>query len=323
MNIVEVKNLTKRFGKFVAVDNISFAVAQGEIFGFLGPNGAGKSTTISMLATLLKLDGGEARINGYNVLNQRNQVRKSIGLVFQDPSLDDRLTAKENLCFHADLYGVARKDCLERLPGVLKLVDLEDRKDSIVRTFSGGMKRRLEIARGLIHYPAVLFLDEPTLGLDPQTRFNIWQYIFKLRQERETTIFMTTHYLNEAEYCDRIAIIDKGKIVALDTPDNLKKLVGCDIITIKSSDQEKLKRELEQKFPEKMRIGEEGIELEVEEGEKFLPILFSDLQSKIDSVELRKPTLDDVFLSLTGKKIREEQASDLEKMRGRWQMRRR
>ncbi len=327
MNIAEVKNLTKRFpikggNNITAVDSISFDLEQGEIFGFLGPNGAGKSTTISMLSTLLAPTSGEAKINGFSILSQRNEVRKSIGLVFQDPSLDDRLTAKENLCFHADLYQVKRGQCDILLPQVLNLVDLWDRRDHVVRTFSGGMKRRLEIARGLIHQPKLLFLDEPTLGLDPQTRFNIWEYILKLKREKDMTIFMTTHYMNEAEYCDRIAIIDQGKIVALDTPANLKKSVGCDIITFKSAEQEKLKKELEQKYPEKLRVGEEGLKLEVENGEKFLPEIFRELNTKIDAVELRKPTLEDVFLSLTGHKIRQEQASSLDNMRLRMGMRR-
>ncbi len=319
--IIEVKNLTKKFGQLTAVDKISFSVEKGEIFGFLGPNGAGKSTTISMLATLLKPDFGQAMINGFNVNTQRNQVRRSIGLVFQDSSLDDKLTAEENLYFHADLYGVDKKIFSERLPEVLKLVDLWDRRGHIVKTFSGGMKRRLEIARGLIHYPLVMFLDEPTIGLDPQTRFNIWEYVLKLKKEKDMTIFMTTHYLNEAEYCDRIAIIDQGKIVALDTPANLKKLVGGDIITLTAADLEKLRGEIENKFSLMAEIQDDKLKLEIADGDKFLPRLFSELEAKIISVELRKPTLDDVFLNLTGKKIREEEASDKDLMRKRMRMR--
>lgn len=322
VNIIEVKNLTKKYGHLTAVDNISFAVKKGEIFGFLGPNGAGKSTTISMLATLLKFDSGQAIINGFDVSAQRNEVRKSIGLVFQDSSLDDKLTAEENLYFHADLYHVDKGSFRERLPEVLKLVDLWDRRDHIVKTFSGGMKRRLEIARGLIHYPAVMFLDEPTIGLDPQTRFNIWEYILKLKKEKDMTIFMTTHYLNEAEYCDRIAIIDQGKIVALDTPANLKKMVGGDIITLTAAgDLAKLKQEIEIKFNLKVKIEDDKIKIEVADGDKFLPRLIHKLEEKINSVELRKPTLDDVFLNLTGKKIREEDASAKDLMRRRMAMR--
>ncbi|MFH1582763.1 MAG: ATP-binding cassette domain-containing protein [Candidatus Falkowbacteria bacterium] len=321
MTIIEVKNLTKKFGALAAVDNISFSVNKGEIFGLLGPNGAGKSTTISMLATLLKSDSGQALVNGFDVNKERNKVRKSIGLVFQDSSLDDKLTAEENLYFHADLYGVDKKIFSERLPEVLKLVDLWDRRGHIVKTFSGGMKRRLEIARGLIHYPLVMFLDEPTIGLDPQTRFNIWEYVLKLKKEKDMTIFMTTHYLNEAEYCDRIAIIDQGKIVVLDTPANLKKMVGGDIITMAAVNLEKLKQEIENKFNLNVKNLDNRLKIEVTDGDKFLPKLFNELKEKIESVELRKPTLDDVFLNLTGKKIREEDASAKDLMRQRMAMR--
>lgn len=321
VNIIEVKNLTKKYGSLIAVDDISFAVRKGEIFGFLGPNGAGKSTTISILATLLKFDSGEAIVNNFDVAARRNEVRKSIGLVFQDSSLDDKLTAAENLYFHADLYHVEKGSFKERLPEVLKLVDLWDRKDHIVKTFSGGMKRRLEIARGLIHYPQVMFLDEPTIGLDPQTRFNIWEYILKLKKEKDMTIFMTTHYLNEAEYCDRIAIIDRGKIVALDTPANLKKMVGGDIITLTAANLEKLRQVIENKFKLKVKMEGNKLKIEVVDGDKFLPRLFNELEEKIDSVELRKPTLDDVFLNLTGKKIREEDASAKDLMKRRMTMR--
>lgn len=313
--MIEVKNLTKKYDELTAVDNISFLVGKGEIFGFLGPNGAGKSTTISMLATLLKPDSGQAMINGFDVNLERNQVRKSIGLVFQDSSLDNRLTAAENLYFHADLYGLDKKVFKERLIEVLNLVDLWDRRDHIVKTFSGGMKRRLEIARGLIHYPLVMFLDEPTIGLDPQTRFNIWEYILKLKQKKDMTIFMTTHYLNEAEYCGRIAIIDQGKIAALDTPANLKKMVGGDIITLAAANLAKLKFEIESKFNLKTKIQDVKLIIETTDGDKFLPRLFNELEEKIQAVELRKPTLDDVFLNLTGKKIRTEEASAKDMMR--------
>jgi ABC-2 type transport system ATP-binding protein len=321
MNIIEVKNLTKKFNGLTAVDNISFTVKKGEIFGFLGPNGAGKSTTINMLSTLLTPSDGEAIINNFNILTQRDKVRKSIGLVFQDPSLDDHLTAEENLRFHAKLYGVPKTEYKERMEEVLRLVDLWDRRNDIIKTFSGGMKRRLEIARGLIHYPAVLFLDEPTLGLDPQTRSHLWEYILRLKKERQMTIFMTTHYMNEAEYCDRIAIIDYGKIAALDTPANLKKQVGGDIIQMTSRQKQELKKELEQRY--KVEIKEENgtLQLEVEDGEKFLPRLFNELDTKIDSIELRKPTLDDVFLNLTGRKIREEEVSSKDRLRDHLRMR--
>lgn len=315
MNIIEVKNLTKKFGDLTAVDHISFEVGKGEIFGLLGPNGAGKSTTINMLSTILAPSGGDALINNHNILEERDAVRRSIGLVFQDPSLDDRLTAEENLRFHAKLYQVSKKDYILRKEEVLRLVDLWDRKDDLVRTFSGGMKRRLEIGRGLIHYPQVLFLDEPTIGLDPQTRAHLWNYILRLKREKMMTIFMTTHYMNEAEYCDHIAIIDYGKIVALDTPANLKKQVGEDIVSMTSGNNNILRKELEERYNKKV-IEENGVlRIEVTDGEKFLPRLFNELNTKISSVELRKPTLDDVFLALTGRAIREEEASSKEHLR--------
>ena len=324
MNVIEVKDLKKKFDKVTAVDGVSFEVKKGEIFGFLGPNGAGKSTTIGILATLIEPTSGGAKINGFNVMEDRNDVRKSIGLVFQDPSLDDRLTAEENLHFHARLYEVTPKDYKERLEDVLDLVELKDRRNDLVRTFSGGMKRRLEIARGLIHYPAVLFLDEPTIGLDPQTRAHLWEYILKLKREKEMTIFMTTHYMNEAEYCDRIAVIDRGKIVALDTPANLKKNIGGDIIRMKSEEKEELRKEIKEKYNLEAKDGEDDmIQIEVENADTFMPRLFNELDSKIESIEMRRPTLDDVFLSLTGRMIREEHASgkdvfrDQMKIRGR------
>jgi ABC-2 type transport system ATP-binding protein len=322
MNVIEVKNIVKKFDSITAVDDVTFEVQKGEIFGFLGPNGAGKSTTIGILATLIEPTSGEARINGFNVMEDRNDVRKSIGLVFQDPSLDDRLTAEENLRFHARLYEVPSADYKKRADEVLDLVELKERRNDIVRTYSGGMKRRLEIARGLIHYPAVLFLDEPTLGLDPQTRAHLWEYILKLKREKEMTIFMTTHYMNEAEYCDRIAIIDQGKIVTLDSPENLKKKIGGDIIRMKSVEKEKLEKEIKEKYNLAIKEGEDGfIQIEVASAETFMPRLFNELDSKIESIELRRPTLDDVFLSLTGRMIREEQVSGKDAFRDQMRIR--
>lgn len=321
MDIIEVKNLTKKFKSIVAVDHISFNVKKGEIFAFLGPNGAGKSTTINMLSTLLMPTEGEALINGFNILNQRNEVRKSIGLVFQDPSLDDRLTAEENLHFHAKLYDVPREEYKKRIQEVLNLVELWDRRKNIVKTFSGGMKRRLEIARGLIHYPKILFLDEPTLGLDPQNRAHLWDYILKLKNEKDMTIFMTTHYMQEAENCNRIAVIDYGKIVALDTPSDLKRIVGGDVIKIRSKQNKLLKLELEKKYGQKIQEENGMLQLKIIDGDKFLPRLFNELDTKIDSIELRKPTLDDVFLHLTGRAIRKEDASTKDTMRQRIKMR--
>jgi len=307
--------LTKKFGQLTAVDHISFEVGQGEIFGFLGPNGAGKSTTIAMLTTLLAPTSGEAFINGFSVLRDRDDVRRSIGLVFQDPSLDDRLTAEENLRFHARLYGVAGADYAKRLKEVLELVELWDRRDHIVKTFSGGMKRRLEIARGLIHYPKLLFLDEPTIGLDPQTRNHLWTYVLGLKRTHGMTIFMTTHYMQEAEYCDRIAVIDNGRIVALDTPADLKKTVGEDLIAVRTPDKEGFRAEVKAKFGLEAKENGDELEISAADGEAFLPKLLHEIETKIEAVSLREPTLDDVFIKLTGKKIREVDASALDRLR--------
>jgi ABC-2 type transport system ATP-binding protein len=226
--VIRVKNLSKDFGSVQAVKNISFEVKQSEIFAFLGPNGAGKTTTINILCSLLKPTGGEAFVNGFNVLSSPRQVRGSIGIIFQEPSLDERLTAYENLNFHGMIYHLPRNVRKERIRGVLDLVDLYEKRNYIVRTFSGGMKRRLEIARGLMHWPKVLFLDEPTIGLDPQTRKHIWDHILSLSQRERITIFFTTHYMDEAEVSQRVAIIDHGSIVVLDTPDALKKAYNLD-----------------------------------------------------------------------------------------------
>jgi len=223
-NIIQVRNLTKKFGDLLAVNKISFAVKKGEIFAFLGPNGAGKTTTIKMLTTLLHPTSGEILINGFNPKNQQNQVRRCFGIVFQDPSLDEELTAWENMYFHSVLYGVSRREREKRINGLLKIVELWGRRSDLVKTFSGGMKRRLEIARGLLHHPKIFFLDEPTLGLDPQTRNKIWEYIRNLNQKHQTTIFFTTHYMEEAEKnAQRLAIIDQGKIIARGKAKELKK----------------------------------------------------------------------------------------------------
>ena len=315
MEVIKVKNLVKKYNGLTAVDRISFSVEKGEIFGFLGPNGAGKTTTINILSTLLAPTEGDIHVNGFDVLTQKNQVRKSIGLVFQDPSLDDRLTAEENIYFHAKLYHVPYKEYQKRKEEVLRLVELWDRRKDMVKTFSGGMKRRLEIARGLIHHPAILFLDEPTLGLDPQTRAHLWDYILRLKQEKQMTIFMTTHYMNEAEYCDRLVIIDYGKIVAFDTPANLKKEVGGDIIILESPQPQQLKQEIKQKYGLEPKEENGAITIEISNGKTFLPRLFDELTTKVTSVSLREPTLDDVFLHLTGRKIRDEEATSIERMR--------
>lgn len=313
---VETLSLTRKFGKFTAVDNVSLSVEPGEVFGFLGPNGAGKTTTINILCTLLKPTSGQANVCGLDVSRQQSQVRQCIGLVFQDPSLDDRLTAWDNLLFHAYIYNIPSGERKTRIEGLLQMVELWDRRNSLVKTFSGGMKRRLEIARGLLHHPRLLFLDEPTLGLDPQTRNHIWRYINQLRKEDDITVFLTTHYMEEAENANRIAIIDHGRIVALDTPEALKKQVGADIITLKTADDNQAAEEILNTFSihtERQSSGgvsatsNDGFNLKVANGNEFIPRLISTLRTPIISVGLRRPTLDDVFLKLTGREFRDSE----------------
>jgi ABC-2 type transport system ATP-binding protein len=315
MSSIEVTDLVKSFGPLTAVDHVSFQVEDGEVFGFLGPNGAGKTTTINVLCTLLRPTAGRARVAGYDVATQRNAVRRSIGLVFQDPSLDDQLTAYENLQFHAHVYDVEARDRAQRIEEVLRVVELWDRRDTVVRTFSGGMKRRLEIARGILHHPRVLFLDEPTLGLDPQTREHVWEYILEVQRAHQITIFMTTHYMEEAEHCGRIAIIDLGKIVALDTPDALKRMVGVDIVTVQTEDSERAAREIRERYGLEAQRDDTRLRLEVEAGAEFIPRLVRELGVAVSSVDLHRPTLDDVFLKLTGRAIREGEADPLAMLR--------
>ena len=308
--IIEVKNLAKKFDDLVAVDHINFQVAQGELFGFLGPNGAGKTTTINILCTLSKPTSGQAIVNGFDVVRQQSQVRQSIGLVFQDPSLDERLSGLQNLRFHAMVYNVPASIREKRIEEVLKIMELWDKRHHDVRTYSGGMKRRLELARGLLHYPKVLFLDEPTIGLDPQTRNRLWEYILELKQREGTTIFLTTHYMDEADKADRIAVMDYGKIVAMDTPEELKRKVGKDVITVKTDDNTKAAAEIKTSYQIEVRQDNDELVFAVEHGEKFLPKFIREFGTKILSVSLRHPSLDDVFLKLTGREIREEEVSD-------------
>lgn len=318
---IATEQLVKRYGEIEAVRGIDLAIMPGEIFGFLGPNGAGKSTTISMLCTLLRPTSGRAAVAGFDVARDPGAVRARIGLVFQDPSLDEQLTARENLDFHAFLYDVPRATRAQRINEVLDMVELADRARSKVLTFSGGMKRRLEIARGILHSPEVLFLDEPTRGLDPQTRSHIWDYLRALRRSEGITIFMTTHYMDEAEFCDRIAIIDMGRIVALGTPDELKARVGGDVITIVTADNATSAAELGSKFGLTPTVDDGTLRIEVSDGAAFIPRLVRDLSAQVTAVTLRRPSLDDVFLKLTGRAIREEQAGALDRMRimaGRW-----
>lgn len=313
LDIIRTENLTKKFNDLTAVDNVTFSVKKGEIFGFLGPNGAGKTTTIKMLTTLLNPTNGTAQVTGFDIKKNRNNVRKNIGVVFQEPALDIELTGKENLDFHARMYGICKEKRKERINEVLYLVNLEDKKDIFVKNYSGGMKRRLEIARGLMHFPKVLFLDEPTLGLDSQTRRAIWAYIKKMNKEENTTLFLTTHYMDEADYlCDRVGIIDKGKIIVIDTTSNLKKSIGNDVITLSCSDLNKLERRIaEESWIKNTKKHDSFLTIGVEKGEEKIPIIIELAQSigiKIKSINLRTPTLDDVFLSYTGRTIREEEA---------------
>jgi ABC-2 type transport system ATP-binding protein len=312
---VRVDGLVKRFGDFTAVDGISFEVEPGELFGFLGPNGAGKTTTISILCTLLRLTAGTASVAGHDVATEQDAVRASIGLVFQDITLDDYLTAEENLRFHATLYGVPPAEVEPRMRPLLEMVGLSDRAGDQVQIFSGGMKRRLEIARGLLHAPRVLFLDEPTIGLDPQTRAHIWEYVDTLRQRERTTMFLTTHYMDEAERCDRIAIIDHGRIVAIDTPDALKASVGADAVTVSTGDDEAAVREIAAGLGVDGEVRPEGVRLLVVDGEAFVPRLFDHVTVGITNVNVRRPTLDDVFINYTGHAIREADAGSGERMR--------
>jgi ABC-2 type transport system ATP-binding protein len=306
---IVVSDLRKSFGDVEAVSGVSFEVAAGEIFGFLGPNGAGKTTTINMLCTLTRPSGGSALVAGHDVVRERDDVRRHIGLVFQDQTLDGYLTAEQNLRMHAELYGVDSKLIPDRMRQVLEMVGLWERRDGQVMTFSGGMRRRLEIARGFLHSPRVLFLDEPTIGLDPQTRSSIWRYIRALQRSEQITIFMTTHYMDEAEFCDRIAIMDQGRIVVLDTPDALKAQVGADRVTIHTDDDAAAVAEVAERFGIEAQMAEGAVTFYVSAGEEFVPRLFAELGVPIRSVSVSRPTLDDVFMAHTGSTIRDAEQS--------------
>jgi ABC-2 type transport system ATP-binding protein len=308
---VEVDDLVKTYGDVEAVRGVSFAVEPGEVFGFLGPNGAGKSTTINVLCTLAEPTSGAARVNGFDVVSERDAVRRQFGLVFQDTTLDVRMTAAQNLWLHAELYGIDPGVIPSRMDQMLEMVDLADRRDQPVLTFSGGMKRRLEIARGLMHSPRVLFLDEPTIGLDPQTRSSIWSYIRELQKTEGTTIFMTTHYMEEAEFCDRIAIIDRGEIVVLDTPEALKASVGADRVALGTADDGSAIAALRAGFGIEATVAEGAVTFHVEAGEEFVPRLFAELNVPITSVAVSRPTLDDVFMRYTGTTIRDAESGGI------------
>ena len=303
--MIDIKNLTKKFGNLTAVDNLNLQIKEGEIFGLLGPNGAGKSTTLFMLTTLKPPTSGTAIINNYDIIKQSDKVRKSIGIVFQDPSSDEILTGYENLKLHGWLYDMPDNLREQRIKEVLELVDLTNRKDDLVKKYSGGMRRRLELARGLMHHPKVLFLDEPTLGLDPQSREYIWSYIEKLANEEKITIIITTHYMEEADkLCDRMAIIDFGKIIVLGTPEDLKKGLGGDIIRLKAKNLnvESLK---DLSYIKNITASNEEVSLTVEDANIHIQEILS-IVGKIDSDEIRSATLDDVFIHYTGREIREE-----------------
>jgi ABC-2 type transport system ATP-binding protein len=303
MNSIEVKNFTKKFGDFTAVNDISFNVEEGTIFAFLGPNGAGKTTTINTLCTIQEKTSGELKINGNNVATQKDKVRNDIGIVFQESTLDGKLTIEENLKLHCDFYNVPKQEVKERINFVIELVDLEGWRKSPVNSLSGGMKRRAEIARGLVHFPKVLFLDEPTTGLDPQTRANVWDYIHRLQKQKNITIFLTTHYMDEAEICHQVAVIDHGKIVAHDSPYNLKKKYTATTLKIFTSNPGSLIRHLDaSSLRYKQEDGHFIISTNMVEDVLNITSIFKD---SIKDIEINKGTLNDVFIAITGKEIRE------------------
>lgn len=324
-NIIELKELKKKYGEFTAVDRISFNVKEGEIFGFLGPNGAGKTTTVSMLTTLKRKTSGIARVNGYDIDEEREKVRSSIGIVFQEPSLDEELTVYENLKFHAIMYEMDSISIEKRINELLNLVGLNERKKNLVKKLSGGMKRRLEIARGFMHHPKVLFLDEPTVGLDPQTRLNIWDYIRKLNQKENVTVVLTTHHMEEAEnLSNRIGIMDEGKIIALDAPKKLKKIPGKQSISFKTSSPKNLSSAIENiEGISSVKAKNNKVYVNFKEKKDDLSGLLGSIMKSgcdIKSISVHKPTLEDVYINLTGKRIRDDEDTkkDLPTAKGKW-----
>jgi ABC-2 type transport system ATP-binding protein len=322
-SVILVEDLHKRYGELEAVRGVNLEVHRGETFGFLGPNGAGKSTTISVLCTLARPTSGRALVAGFDVERRPTDVRKHIGLVFQDTTLDDYLTAEENLRLHAELYGVPHAEIRERMDQVLEMVGLAERRRDVVRTFSGGMKRRLEIARGLLHSPHVLFLDEPTIGLDPQTRSHIWTYLNELKEREAITMFLTTHYMDEAEFCDRIAIIDHGTIIVEGTPESLKDSVGKERVTLRTDDDDAAARALQERFGLTSTSGVDGLTVHATRGEELVPQLVRGLGVGVRSVQMSRPSLDDVFMFHTGRTIRDAEASGAEMLRANPFIRRR
>jgi ABC-2 type transport system ATP-binding protein len=309
MSIIEIKSLTKTFGKIQAVRGIDLNIEKGEIFGLLGPNGAGKTTTIGMLCTIVRPTSGSATLAGFDVVKNPAAVRRQVGIVFQDPTLDTVLTGHENLELHARLYGVPAQQREKRITEMLELVDLKERSNDITRTYSGGMRRRLELARGLLHKPAVLFLDEPTLGLDPQTRARTWDYIKKMAQKEQTTVVLTTHYMEEAQLvCDRVGIIDQGRIMALDAPDNLKESMGGDLVVIRAKEPP-LQKIQTLPYVKDVILNDGAVEITMKDAHLHLPELLS-IIPHVECVETRMPTLNDVFIKLTGHDIREDSPED-------------
>jgi ABC-2 type transport system ATP-binding protein len=316
--VIRTDGLTKRFNGFVAVDRVSFSVGEGESFGFLGPNGAGKTTTIKMLTTLLPPSKGRGWVAGHDIAKEADAVRDRIGIIFQDPSLDERLTAYENLFIHAILYGIGRKEAKSRIDKSLAMVELAKVKDKVVKTFSGGMKRRLEIARGFLHMPSVLFLDEPTLGLDPQTRRVIWEYIRGLKETFGVTLFLTTHYMEEAEHSDRIGIIHKGKLIKVDTPENLKKALGGSEIILRATENNAVKLTsagIEAVREDSMLVVKTE---QVDDTIKRMAKIGADMMG----ISVKQPTLEDVFIDLTGSAIGDESGDSMEVLRTAMRMRR-
>lgn len=317
MAMVEIHNLRYHYqdAQVPAVDGASFNVDRGEIFGLLGPNGAGKSTLIHILTTMLQTGKGAIQIGGRDLNESQMLVRQDIGVVFQDPSLDERLTAYENLFFHARLYHLPARQMAAAIRNALELVGLWERRDDFVMKYSGGMKRRLEIARAIVHQPDLLVLDEPTIGLDPQSRRQIWDYVLKLREERGLTALLTTHYLEEAEICDRIAIMDHGKIIALDTPDNLKQEWGGEIIVVRAENSEIVRQIIQDRLQVQVLFAGDELRIQVADGSSFMPRLFAVIGDCIRTVDIKKSTLEDVFIKLTGREIRAGGVSETERIK--------
>ena len=303
MPAIVTENLVKRFGELTAVDGLNVEVRPGELFAFLGPNGAGKTTTIHMLCTLLRPSAGSARVAGHDCVKEAWAVRRAIGLVFQESTLDKDLTVYENLWFACSLQNMPSRLARERIDEMLRLFELSDRRDQMTRQLSGGLRRRLDIARGVLHRPRILFLDEPTIGLDPQARRQIWQFLDTLRQREETTLFVTTHYLEEAENCDRVGIIDHGRLIALGTPEELKQAFKGDVVQVRSNQLSELAQAIREEFQISPQLTERGLLLEVMDGEAFLPQLIRSCGDKIVGINIQRPSLNEVFLHLTGREF--------------------